>query len=182
MAALCHDIAKPVTTSMNEAGRIVSPGHCEMGATLAKLFLKSIGCFPRIVDQVVPLVQEHLVHIRQTHTFRNIKRVAMRLHPANLKQLGWVVEADISGRYPLPKGMPKEMIALIDLADAVQVAIEKPKPLVLGRHLIPLGWQPGKEMGKVLKAAFEAQLDAEFDTVEKGIDWVCGKYLPILEI
>ena len=33
----------------------------------------------------------------------------------------------------------------------------------MGRHLIERGMKPGREMGDTLKAAFEAQLDGEFE-------------------
>ena len=44
-----------------------------------------------------------------------------------------------------------------------------PKPLLLGRHLLELGMQPGPEMGAVLKQIYEKQLDGEIKTTEEGI-------------
>jgi tRNA nucleotidyltransferase (CCA-adding enzyme) len=132
--------------------------------------LKSIGCIPRIIDKVLPLVAEHLVHTQKEHSFRTVRRLSLRLAPATLKELSYVVEADYSGRPPLPKGMPEQMEQLLELAEAVQVVNNQPKPILMGRHLIPLGVVPGKEMGEILKKAFEAQLDGKFATVEEAIE------------
>jgi hypothetical protein len=55
-------------------------------------------------------------------------------------------------------------------------ALELDKPetlnqLVLGRHLIKIGIEPGIRMGKILKELYEAQLDGKFDTVADGIKY-----------
>ena len=44
-----------------------------------------------------------------------------------------------------------------------------PKPLLLGRHLLELGMQPGPDMGALLKQIYEKQLDGEITTTEEGI-------------
>lgn len=49
--------------------------------------------------------------------------------------------------------------------------IKKPKPIVLGRHLIELGVESGPKMGTLLKTLFEAQLEGEFECLEDGIDF-----------
>jgi tRNA nucleotidyltransferase (CCA-adding enzyme) len=89
-----------------------------------------------------------------------------------LRELSFVVEADYSGRPPLPGGLPKEMASLLDMAKDVEVFNNKPEPILMGRHLLPLGYEAGPELGKVLKAAFQAQLDGAFADVEGGLAWL----------
>src|SRR5690606_14997975 len=60
-AALCHDMGKPATTRM-EGGRWRAKGHCEGGANPADSFLTSIGAPLWLIENVRPLVMEHLVH------------------------------------------------------------------------------------------------------------------------
>jgi tRNA nucleotidyltransferase (CCA-adding enzyme) len=43
------------------------------------------------------------------------------------------------------------------------------KPIVLGRHLLKEGVQPGKQMGVYLNELYERQLDGEFSTLEEGV-------------
>ena len=42
----------------------------------------------------------------------------------------------------------------------------------MGRDLVALGMKPGPEFGKILKAAYEAQLDGRFSTREEGLEMV----------
>jgi tRNA nucleotidyltransferase (CCA-adding enzyme) len=44
-----------------------------------------------------------------------------------------------------------------------------PKPLVLGRHLLALGMRPGPQVGELLRAIYERQLDGTITTTEEGI-------------
>jgi len=50
--------------------------------------------------------------------------------------------------------------------------LDKPQPIVMGRHLIDLGMKPGPDFGPILDQLFERQLDGEFCTVEQGIEIV----------
>jgi tRNA nucleotidyltransferase (CCA-adding enzyme) len=44
-----------------------------------------------------------------------------------------------------------------------------PDPLLLGRHLIELGMQPGPRMGEITRAVYELQLDGRVRTLEQAI-------------
>jgi tRNA nucleotidyltransferase (CCA-adding enzyme) len=45
------------------------------------------------------------------------------------------------------------------------------KPILMGRHLIELGVQPGEQMGVILRNAFEAQIAGDFDDLDDAINW-----------
>jgi tRNA nucleotidyltransferase (CCA-adding enzyme) len=49
------------------------------------------------------------------------------------------------------------------------VAEEKPRPIVMGRHLIDLGLEPGRQFKGILDACFEAQLDGDFEDLRGGL-------------
>jgi len=167
-AALCHDMAKPQTTKM-EGGRWRAKGHCEEGVAIAESFLNRIGAPKWLIDQVKPLVMAHLVHAGAQPTDRAVKRLALRLRPSNISMLSRLIEADHSGRSPLPKGNP--FLPWLDAAARLGVQSEQPQPILRGRDLIQLGVKPGADMGKVLDKAFEAQLDGAFDTLDSAISW-----------
>lgn len=168
-AALCHDFGKVPTTEMID-GRWRSRGHCEAGVPLAEQFLESIGAPKWVAEKVKPLVAEHLTHVRDEHTARGVRRLALRLQPANIQELVWLIEADMGGRPPLPKGLPQQAVDMQAMADRLNIQFDMPKPIVMGRHLIAQGMKPGVEMGKLLKLLFEAQLNGEFDDVDSGIE------------
>ena len=61
---------------------------------------------------------------------------------------------------------------LAEQAERLRVADAAPKPIVQGRDLIALGMKPGVEFGRILKAAYDAQLDGAFFDLKGGIGYV----------
>lgn len=170
MAALTHDFAKPKTTVIKD-GRIRSPGHEEAGGPMAEEFLNDIGCFPRITEVVIPLVVNHLIHVRnQMWMDSPIRKLSIRLKKANIEQLAHMVEADMGGRPPLPKGQHQSMAVTLKRARELGVNLEAPKPIIMGRHLIDLGLSPSKAFGDLLKACFKRQVEGKFETEAEGIE------------
>ncbi len=53
-----------------------------------------------------------------------------------------------------------------------------PTPLIKGKHLLELGYLPGSAMGKLLKRAFQAQLNGHFSSQPEGLKWL--KQQPLL--
>lgn len=177
-AALGHDFAKATTTSLRDRdGRMrwTSWGHEADGGPMARAFLERIGIKSAIADQVVPLVENHLVSssIGREVTPRAVRRLAMRLSPASIQQLLRLIEADYSGRPPLAAGLPEGAMRIRDMA-AAQAVAEKPQaPLILGRHVLPyFDGRPGPHIGEVTAAAYEAQADGVFSTQEEALAWL----------
>lgn len=158
-AALCHDFAKPATTkTIFKKGRdtITSHGHEEAGGPMARHFLQSIGVSKNIIDKVVPLVENHLNHIHHSNASKQdsfVKQLAERLHPANIKMLEHLIEADHSGRPPLPKGLPEQAKAMSEQAKSHNVYHAKhPGFLKGGEILQKYPWmQPGPALGQMLQ-------------------------------
>ena len=177
-AALAHDFAKPATTALRDRNGIprwTAHGHEAAGGPLARAFLDRIGIKPGIVDQVVPLVENHLAHssLRNDVTPRTVRRLALRLAPANITQLMRLIEADHSGRPPLAAGLPESAIRIRDMAAAQAVATKPQSPLILGRHVLPyFDNRPGPHIGEVTRAAYEAQTDGAFSTEEEALKWL----------
>ena len=44
-----------------------------------------------------------------------------------------------------------------------------PEPLLKGRHLLSLGLAPGPDVGKILKAIYEKQLDGDVTNLEEAL-------------
>jgi tRNA nucleotidyltransferase (CCA-adding enzyme) len=177
-AALCHDFAKATTTALREReGRLrwTSWGHEAAAGPVAREFLERIGVKNAIVDQVTPLVENHLAHSSIGHevTPRAARRLAMRLAPASIAQLLLLIEADHSGRPPLPASLPEGALRIREMAQAQAVEQKPQPPLILGRHVLPyFDGRPGKHIGEVVNAAFEAQADGAFSTEEEAQQWL----------
>ncbi len=177
-SALCHDFAKATTTALRERDgkmRWTSWGHEADGGPMARAFLERIGIKPAIVGQVVPLVENHLASssIGRDVTPRAVRRLALRLAPASIAQLLSLIEADYSGRPPLPAGLPEGAVRIRAMAEAQAVGQKPQAALILGRHVLPyFENRPGPHIGEVTTAAYEAQADGAFSNEEEALQWL----------
>lgn len=174
LAVLAHDFGKPAVTQQavkDGRVRIISPGHESAGAPEAMAFLRQINAPPGIINRIIPLVENHLAHL-QTITDRGVRRLAKRLEPENLHGLFLVITADSLGRPPLPPEVPEGLRVLQAKAVELSVKTGAPKPVLMGRHLLSLGLTPGKGIGEILAAAYEAQLEGRIHNYIQALQWL----------
>lgn len=173
-AALCHDMGKPTTTFVSNDGRIVSPNHAqELKPTYT--FLESIGAPKWVIQNVVPLVENHMAHLNEDIGKSGVRRLANRVLPSNIKMLGWLVEADHSGRPPLETGMPANMQRIMNMAQSMSVAEDTVTCVISGYDLIQLGMVQGKKLGAMLGEIYELQLDGAIENREQAIEYAKTK-------
>lgn len=170
LAAICHDFGKAVpgitkVEVKNGTDRITSHGHDDAGVAPAESFLKRIGCPLSLRQPILTLVKEHMAHTGVEATPRNVRRLASRLDPLTVQEWERIVEADHSGRPPLPRHRPAEH--WVGIADSLGAAKGKEKPLVGGAMLINRGHKPGPEFKGILNAAYEAQLEGDLTEANK---------------
>lgn len=177
-SVLAHDFGKATTTRQAERrGRLrwTSLEHEAAGGPLAETFLQRIGAPLDLINYVRPLVVNHLMHHHGQAELRDttVRRLARKVAPATLDDLIAVMLADHLGRPPL---IPQQTVERIEhlRAGARRLELEHaaPKPIVLGRHLVALGYQPGPQFKRALDAAFESQLDGAFADETGGIAWM----------
>lgn len=179
-SALCHDFAKATTTALRDKGGVMrwtSWGHEAESGPVARKFLERISIKSWIVDRVIPLVENHLAHsnIGREPTLRAVRRLALRLSPANISQLLLLIEADHSGRPPLAPGLPEGATRIREMADAQDVREQPQGALILGRHVLPyFDGRAGKHIGEVTQAAYEAQMDGAFSNEAEAQAWLRG--------
>ncbi|WP_404424728.1 CCA tRNA nucleotidyltransferase [Nibricoccus sp. IMCC34717] len=178
LAVLCHDLGKVTTTfktERNGTSRWTSHGHEQASGPLCERFLKRIGAPAEVIDRVKPLVLNHHAHFsgKGGFTLPAVRRLARRLAPSSIEELCVVMRADHDGRPPLYSEEALTRIALL-LSQAESMALQDraPKPLVHGRDLLALGYEPGPKFKWILDAAFEAQLDGAFSDADGGVAWV----------
>ncbi len=172
LAAICHDIAKPTTTSVID-GRIRSPGHEEAGVGPATVVLDRLNIHTidgyDVRRAVLGLVAQHL----KPSAFHKasppvsdgaFRRLAQKVDPELLARFA---RADCHGRGGSFDCSAMDWFA--DRARALGVEHAAPAPFVLGRHLIALGVEPGPRMGLLLKTLYERQLDGEITSTDDGL-------------
>jgi len=180
MAALCHDLGKAISTHLKENGRWGSAGHCQTGIEPTKSLFARMGyTFPKdnfgtVLGTILPLVECHLDYAsyKDGVTPRQVNRLAQRV---NIPLLALLVEADHSGRPPLPKRMPDSMKAILDI---YWEKVNQVSRMVTGKDLIKAGYKPGPAFRAILEELYEAQLDGLFSSVEKGLEWLNNKEVP----
>ena len=174
LAVLAHDFGKPATTRRElrgDAWRIVSPGHEAAGEAPARSFLQRIGAPSGIVARVLPLVLNHLIHF-QSVTDRAVRRLAKRLEPESIEHLCVLMTADSLGRPPRPPSVPEGVALIAQRARELEVRQRPPRLILMGRHLLKLGMTPGPEVGALVNAAYEAQLEGEFSDLAGALRWL----------
>jgi len=168
-ATLCHDLGKPERTSVDSDKSVRSPGHSETGIEHARQLLRRISAPEQLTEHVAPLVREHMTHMHGEPTKRAIRRLAHRLEPVNIELWEMLVEADASGRPPAPASRPAKR--WLDMAQNLAHHRNEPKAIIGGKMLLGLGLKPGPAMGKIIKDAYEAQLDGLFNDESSAIIW-----------
>lgn len=170
LAALCHDMGKPACTFVDDYGVIKSPGHSHEGMADSDRFLKRIFAPKRFTQIVLPLVKEHITHIHGDPTPRAIRHLAHRLSPATIETWEALVEADASGRAPATASRPA--LEWLQQAEKMQNHMKKSAPIISGEMLIDLGQTPGPELGEILRKAYQAQLNGDFDDIASAKVWI----------
>jgi tRNA nucleotidyltransferase (CCA-adding enzyme) len=172
LGALCHDVGKPQTTRF-EDGRIRSRGHEEAGLPLTRALLDRwnvqtlLGYDVR--GQALAMVAHHLkpgqlFDERARVGDGAIRRLARKCEPDLLYR---VAKADCLGRRP-GAFVPVAMEWFRERVRALDVAQRPPEPILKGRDVLALGVAPGPEVGRVVRAVYERQLDGAVTTLEEG--------------
>jgi len=170
LAVLCHDFGKPTTTRRQD-GRITARGHDLVGVDLTRQFLHRMTQEADLVESVVPLVAFHpapLQLYRAQAGAAAIRKLARRVE--RIDRLVRVARADQAGRPPIAVDRFDAGEWLLERAREMSIESQAPTPLVMGRHLIELGLEPGPRFGAILEECFDRQIDGEFSTVEAGIE------------
>lgn len=171
LGAVCHDLGKPPTTALID-GRIRSLGHEEAGVTpatqvLDRLNVHSLDGFD-VRTQVLGMVAHHLkpgafYKVRDEIGDGAFRRLAQKV---DLELLARLARADCNGRTGTFDCTAMDWF--IERARALGVEHRPPAPILMGRHLLELGLEPGPAIGEILKAVYELQLDGKVTTLEEA--------------
>ena len=172
LGAVCHDLGKPATTAFLD-GRIRSIDHEQAGvapatAVLDRLNVHTIAGFD-VRREVLGITAHHLkpgmFGMSKTPVSDGaFRRLAQKV---DLELLALLAKSDCLGR--TGNFDCSAMDWFLERARQLGVEHAPPTPIVLGRHLIPLGVTPGPRMGEILRAVYERQLDGSVTTLDEGL-------------
>ena len=173
LGAVSHDFGKPATTAFFD-GRIRSYNHEEAGIEPTEVFLDrlnlhSLGGYD-VRRQVLGLVAHHLKPGMWHKAPDGVGDGAFRrlARKVDLNLLARLAKSDCLGRTGTFDCSAMDWF--FERAQALGVEHEPPPPLLLGRHLLQLGLDPGPRVGKIIRQVYERQLDGDVRTLDQAID------------
>jgi hypothetical protein len=125
-----------------------------------------------ILSKVENLIRYHMTPTEYYKAKINDSAIRKLAKKLDIPMLVAVSSADKQGRGPSLRNNLNAERWLMKRYHAL--GLDKPgalKPIVMGRHLLEVGIQPGPAMGKILSEVYEAQLSGRFDTPESGIEF-----------
>lgn len=155
LAALLHDIGKPMTFSVDKEGRGHFYEHHKIGADMSRDILQRFKYDNKTIEIVSNLVYNHMSrypHLRKA----NLKKFITRVGEDNLEYLFELQIADIKGSKP-----PHDFNEVENLKNQVYEVLNQEEPLrvtdldINGYDLMNLGIPQGKEIGRILKVLLE---------------------------
>jgi len=171
-AVLFHDVAKPVTATVDETGRIRFNEHDRIGALMTEAIMRRLRFSGSEIEAAVEMVKQHMV-FKDAPNMRVAKLKRFMARPTFDEELELHrVDCESSHR----------------MLDNYQFLVRKreefanepiiPPPLVRGDDLIAFGLKPGPKFGEILEAVETRQLEGTLGTREQALDWVKREYLP----
>jgi putative nucleotidyltransferase with HDIG domain len=177
-AALFHDVGKAITKTIDpQTEKIHFYGHEQISAHLARTMLRPLGIGKQTTARIVRLIEQHLSPLLLS--LANPK-------PKAFRKLVFTMEEDLP------------LLLLLTLADNLatrgkdfslrQKKIETCvrellniyqqerktfiKPLITGKDLLALGLEPGPQMGVIIRAVHQRQINGECNSREESLTWV----------
>ncbi len=168
-AVLLHDIAKPAT-AQTASDRIRFHGHASLGSRMAHDILTRLRLPTRIIEAVCHCVRGHMRFME----VKNMRRATLRKligHPL------FPVELELHRLDCLAcHGMLDNYTFVRDAQAAFEQEPCLPAPWITGQDLIQMGLKPGPRFGRILKQAYDLQLDGTYPRREELLDHIRNKH------
>lgn len=162
MAALLHDVGKPDTYFMDEAGIGHFYGHPKKSEELVRAILKRLKADKATLERVATLVRYHDLIFDKDE--RLLKRWMNRLTPEVLLE---ILEIKLADNFATGNMSPELEGKFNDIRDMMADILEQEQCFSLknlaigGDDLIAAGMKPGPEVGAVLQQLLDAVIDGD---------------------
>ncbi len=169
-AVLLHDVAKPVTATVDETGRIRFSGHDRAGAEMAEKIIRRLRFSGAEIEDTVEMVRQHMV-FKDVPKMREAKLKRFMARPTFDEELE-LHRVDCEGSHRMLDNYEFLLRKREEFANEPII----PPPLVRGDDLIALGLKPGPQFGEILEEVETRQLEGNLRTREEALQWVKRTY------
>jgi tRNA nucleotidyltransferase (CCA-adding enzyme) len=178
LAALCHDLGKPIVTHVLDNGRLTAQNHEKAGIAPARSFLKRLKISSKFQRPILALIYYHLIPIQFAQTKPSAyeyRKLAYRLlhEGTSLEDLSWLSRSDSMGRTTeeaLQDVCPDVDFFLEEAHKAGALDPKDFKEVVQGKHLIAHGYTPGPSFQELLATCRDIQYKTGVKDVNFLID------------
>jgi poly(A) polymerase len=179
LAAILHDIAKPMTKARNSEGRIRFIGHPKEGELMASEALKKLRFSTREIKMVSAMVKNHLRPVQMSRSGempseRAIYRYFRDSEDTGIETLFLSLSDHLATRGPeLESKDWQEHVKLVDYIlkqkETQQKRVTPPK-LVDGNDIMSVfGLKPGPRIQELLESIHEVQASGEITTRDEAL-------------
>jgi tRNA nucleotidyltransferase/poly(A) polymerase len=169
-SVLFHDIGKPPTASVDEAGRIRFNGHDRLGAEMTEAIMQRLRFSRAEIDATVEAVRQHMV-FKDVPKMRMAKLKRFMARPTFEDELE-LHRVDCASSHRMMENYDFLLRKREEFANEPII----PPPLVRGDDLLALGLKPGPRIGEILEAVETRQLEGELRSREEALAWLKREY------
>jgi poly(A) polymerase len=170
LSVLFHDVAKPVTATVDETGRIRFNEHDRIGAAMTEAIMERLRFSRAEIDAVVEMVRQHMV-FKDVPNMRVAKLKRFMARPTFEEELE-LHRVDCASSH----GMMDNYEFLLQKREEFANEPIIPPPLIRGDDLIALGMKPGPKFGEILEAVETRQLEGALKDRQQALDWIKQEY------
>jgi poly(A) polymerase len=167
---LFHDVAKPVTATVDETGRIRFNEHDRIGAEMTEAIMGRLRFSRAEIDATVEMVRQHMV-FKDVPKMRVAKLKRFMARPTFEDELE-LHRVDCASSHRMMDNYEFLLRKREEFANEPII----PPPLVRGDDLIALGLKPGPRFGEILEAAETRQLEGMLRNREEALEWLKREY------
>jgi poly(A) polymerase len=171
-SVILHDVAKPPTAQVDEAGRIRFNGHDRLGAEMTEQIMERLRFSRAEIEATVEMVRQHMV-------FKDVPKMRV----AKLKR--FMARPTFAEELELHRVDCESSHGMLDNYEFLRSKREEfanepiiPPPLVRGEDLIALGLKPGPRFSEILEAVETRQLEGALKDRQEALEWVKREYSP----
>jgi poly(A) polymerase len=169
-SVLFHDVAKSVTATVDETGRIRFNEHDRIGAEMTQAIMERLRFSRAEIDATVEMVRQHMV-FKDVPKMRVAKLKRFMARPTFEDELE-LHRVDCASSHRMMDNFEFLLCKREEFANEPII----PLPLVRGGDLIALGLKPGPRFGEILEAVETRQLEGTLRNREEALEWLKREY------